>query len=107
MIYHNEIFSEVLIGQPLPGVVKKIRPDGLVDVALQVQGIRNLMNSKEVILDYLKSVGGKSPLGDKSAPVDIRQALQMSKQTFKNAIGILYRERKILISRDGIELVSP
>ncbi|RLA61030.1 MAG: hypothetical protein DRQ89_11940 [Epsilonproteobacteria bacterium] len=106
MIYHNEIFSEIKLGQPLMGVVKKIRPDGLIDSALQVQGIRNLMNSKEVILSYLESVGGKSPLGDKSAPDDIRMALHMSKQTFKNGIGILYRERKITISKDGIELVK-
>jgi len=106
MIYHNEIFSEVVIGMPLPGVVKKIRPDGLIDAALQVQGIRNLMDSKEVILSYLESVGGKSPLHDKSSPDDIREALSMSKQTFKNSIGILYKARKIIISKVGIELVK-
>ena len=105
MIYHNEIFSEIKIGQPLMGVIKKIRPDGLVDCALQVQGIRNLMESRDVIINYLESVGGKSPLGDKSDPQDIREALNMSKQTFKNAIGILYKERKINISKDGIEKV--
>jgi len=103
MIYHNEIFSEIVIGRPIGGVVKKLRPDGLVDCALQVQGIRNLMNSKDVILEYLDSVGGKSPLCDKSDPNDIRQALGMSKQTFKNGIGILYKERKIIITKDGIE----
>jgi predicted RNA-binding protein (virulence factor B family) len=106
MIYHNEIFSEVEIGTPLKGVVKKIRPDGLIDAALQVQGIRNLTNSKEVILGYLEAVGGKSPLNDKSSPDDIREALSMSKQTFKNTIGMLYKARKIKISKDGIELVK-
>lgn len=106
MIYHNEIFTEIVIGRALNGVVKKIRPDGLVDAALQVQGIRNLMDSQEVILNYLESVGGKSPLNDKSSPHDIAEALSMSKQTFKNTIGILYKARKIIISRDGIELVK-
>ncbi len=28
----------------------------------------------------------------------------MSKKTFKNAIGMLYKERRIVIHKDGIEL---
>ncbi|MCK5074137.1 MAG: hypothetical protein KAQ98_11975 [Bacteriovoracaceae bacterium] len=106
MIYHNEIFGKIKIGEPVEGVVKKLRPDGLVDAALQTQGIQNLMNSKDKILAYLEQIGGKSPLHDKSSPQDIREALGMSKQTFKNTIGMLYKERKILILKDGIKLVK-
>jgi predicted RNA-binding protein (virulence factor B family) len=105
MIYHNEIFKEIIIGKPLRGVVKKIREDGLVDCALQVQGVQNLFDSKDVILNFLKENDGKSDLHDKSKPDDIRAALGMSKQTFKNSIGMLYREKKIIIRKDGIELV--
>ena len=105
MIYHNEIFKEIIIGKPLRGVVKKIREDGLVDCALQVQGVQNLFDSKDVILNFLKENDGKSDLHDKSKPDDIRAALGMSKQTFKNSIGMLYREKKIIIKKDGIELV--
>lgn len=104
MIYHNEIFKEVIIGEPIKAVVKKFREDGLVDLALQTQGVQNLIDSKDIILDYLAKNEGKSPLHDKSDPQLIRQTLGMSKQTFKNTIGMLYRDRKIVIKKDGIEL---
>ena len=104
MIYHNEIFKQIKVAEPLEGVVKKLRDDGLVDAALQTQGFQNLMNSKDKILAYLAENGGKSHLHDKSPPKEIRDILGMSKQTFKNTIGMLYRERKIVITKTGIHL---
>ncbi len=105
MIYYNEIFRDIQIGKPIEGVVKKLRDDGLVDAALQVQGFQNLVNSKDKIIAYLKENGGSSHLHDKSPPQEIRETLGMSKQTFKNTIGMLYRERKIVITKSGIKLV--
>lgn len=104
MIYYNEIYDQIIIGKELDGVVKKIRADGLVDASLQVLGIRNVVNSQTKILCHLKEVGGKSHLHDKSSPEEIRTTLNMSKKTFKSSIGMLYRQRKILILKDGIEL---
>ena len=106
MIYHNEIFKNIRIGNEYEGVVKKIRNDGLIDAALQVQGVRNLIDSKDIIIDMLEKRGGKSPLHDKSSPDEIKKVLGMSKQTFKKAIGMLYKERKIIIHKDGIELAE-
>jgi predicted RNA-binding protein (virulence factor B family) len=106
MIYYNEIFQDIYIGEPIEGVVKKLREDGLVDVALQVQGFKNLVNAKEKILAYLKESGGKSTLHDKSSPQEISDILNMSKKTFKSTIGMLYKEQKILINKDGIELIG-
>ena len=105
MIYYNEIFKDIKIGVPLEGVVKKLREDGLVDAALQTQGFQNLVNSKDKILAYLQENDGESHLHDKSTPQEIRDILGMSKQTFKNTIGMLYRERKIVITKTGIKLV--
>lgn len=106
MIYHNEIFiNDIEIGQTLTGFVKNIRPDGLLDCALQAQGIKNSLDSKDVILNFLKNEGGKSSLCDKSHPEEIKESLNMSKQTFKKAIGMLYKEGKILLSKSGIELL--
>ena len=104
MVYHNEIFTEIVLGKIYEGVVKKIRADGLVDCALQAQGIKNLVDSKDIILNYLEKNEGKSDLHDKSTPDAIKKALGMSKQTFKKSIGMLYRDRKIIIKKDGIEL---
>ena len=71
---------------------------------LDFLGFQNLIDSKDKILAYLKENGGKSHLHDKSSPQDIRNTLGMSKQTFKNTIGMLYRERKIVITKNGIHL---
>lgn len=104
MIYHNEIFQKIEIGTSVSGVVKKIRNDGLVDAALQVQGFKNIEDSQKVVLEFLRANGGKANLHDKSSPEEIREKLGMSKKTFKNAIGMLYKERRIVIHKDGIEL---
>lgn len=106
MIYYNEVFKDIYKGKPLEGVVKKIREDGLVDVALQIQGFQNLVNSKDKVLAYLQESGGKSPLHDKSTPDEIGDILNMSKKTFKSTIGMLYKDKKILIHKDGIELIK-
>jgi predicted RNA-binding protein (virulence factor B family) len=106
MIYNSEIFKPVKIGVEIQGFVKKLREDGLVDCALQIQGIKNLDHSTIKIMGMLIKNGGKSRLHDKSSPEDIKFALGMSKKTFKNAIGMLYKKKKILITKDGIEVVK-
>lgn len=104
MIYHNEIFSPIIIGEMYDGVVKKLRTDGLVDAALQIQGIKNLVDAKDKIIEMLEDCNGESFLNDKSTPAEIKRMLGMSKKTFKNALGMLYKERKVLISKEGIKL---
>jgi predicted RNA-binding protein (virulence factor B family) len=103
MIYHSEIFSKIQIGKKYSGVIKKIRKDGLVDAALQTQGINNLYEAKETILNALRSHSDTLPLHDKSTPESIKKMLGMSKKTFKNAIGMLYKERLIKINSDSIQ----
>jgi predicted RNA-binding protein (virulence factor B family) len=104
LIYHNEIYSNVVIGQTYDGYVKKLRDDGFVDVTLQPLGVEQLLNSKDKILDFLSKNDGKSNLHDKSSPEDIKDSLGMSKQAFKRTIGMLYKDRKITINNDGIQL---
>jgi len=106
MLYDNEVFTTIQFNQVYKGVVKKLRDDGLVDAALQVQGVQNLIDSKDKILEILASLGGESPIYDKSSPEAIKSTYFMSKQTFKKAVGMLYRDRKITISKDGIKLVK-
>ena len=106
MIYHSEVFSPVKIGHEVDGYVKKLREDGLVDAALQIQGIKNLDYSKPKIMQYLRANEGKCHLHDKSDPEEIRRVLGMSKKTYKSAIGMLYKDKKIIINNDGIELVK-
>ncbi len=105
-IYQNEIFQPIRIEEEYFGIVKKIRIDGLIDAALQVQGIKNLDQSQKKILNFLKENDGEFSLHDKSTPEEIKYHLAMSKKTFKNAIGMLYKQKKIIISDTGIKLVG-
>ena len=49
---------------------------------------------------YLESVGGKMPFGDKSTPEEISEMFNMSKGSFKRALGTLMKARKIT-QKDG------
>jgi predicted RNA-binding protein (virulence factor B family) len=106
MIYSNETFSHIRMGDTYPAFIKKVRTDGLIDVSLQQQGMTNLRDTTYLILELLEETGGKTFLTDKSTPEEIKSMLGVSKKSFKKAVGILYKERKILITDDGIELTK-
>lgn len=105
LIYSNEVFSKIELDKEITAYVKKIRDDGFVDVALQIQGIKNLDASKKVILNHLFKQNGSTKLNDKSSPEEIKRLLGMSKKTFKSALGMLYKDKMVKLSKDGTELV--
>lgn len=105
LLYNNEVFSDVEEGMKTVGYIKKLREDGKIDVALRPQGFKQVIDEDvEKILAKLKEKGYLL-LTDKSSPESIKFHLQMSKKAFKKAIGKLYKERKIVLTEDGIELV--
>lgn len=106
LVYKNEIFRRINIGNQLKGFVKEIREDNRIDISLQKQGYGNVVSKIDPIVEALQMNGGFLPLNDKSAPDEIYKRMKMSKKTFKKAIGALYRERKIRIEADGIYLVG-
>jgi predicted RNA-binding protein (virulence factor B family) len=61
----------------------------------------------EQIMEQLQAKGGRLPFHDNSLPEEIRENFGMSKKAFKQAIGALFRERRIYIEPDGIRLVGP
>ena len=86
------------------GFIKKIRPDGKIDVSLQKQGFLNVLEKNcSIILNKLERKT-KIFLTDKSSPDDIISQLNMSKKAFKSAIGVLYKKRKININSDHIRI---
>ncbi|WP_150451806.1 CvfB family protein [Arenibacter lacus] len=105
LVYANEVFKKISIGDQINGYIKLIRPDNKIDVSLQPIGYKSLEPAANLIYNKLKAYGGYLELHDKSAPEDIKRVLQMSKKTFKKGIGVLYKERKIEIGTDGIRLV--
>ncbi len=105
LVYFNEVFKRINIGDSLPGCIKHIRPDNKLDISLQPLGTRVLEPAANKIYDVLVANGGYLALHDKSNPEEIREELQMSKKTFKKGIGTLYKARKIEIKEDGIHAI--
>ncbi|MFT5892372.1 MAG: putative RNA-binding protein (virulence factor B family) [Dokdonia sp.] len=102
LIYKEDIFEDIRTGDQLEGWVKKIRPDGKIDIVLQEEGYKSIEPNAQYIYEELTANDGFLPLHDKSAPEDIQTQLGLSKKSFKKAIGTLYRDKKILIKEDGI-----
>lgn len=105
LVFNDDIYKDISVGDRLKGIVKKVRPDNKLDISLNQIGYRNIEPNAEHILNELQDNGGYLPLHDKSNPEDIKHQLQMSKKSFKKAIGTLYKERQITIEADGIRLV--
>jgi len=105
MIFENEIFEAVQIGQKTNGFIKQIRPDGKLDLILQKTGFGNIDPVVEKILDYLKSQGGSMDITDKSPAETIYIKFGVSKRAFKQAIGTLYKKRMIKIEKNQISLI--
>ena len=104
LIYHNEIFSEVNIGELHHATVKTVRADGKIDLVLG-KSTRNRVNDlADDILDYIEECGGRISLNDSSSPEEIRETFQCSKKDFKKAIGALFKAKQIVIENDGIRL---
>jgi predicted RNA-binding protein (virulence factor B family) len=105
LIFKQELFQDISIGDRMKGYVKKIRPDNKLDIGLGKIGYRNIEPNAETIIKELEDNSGYLNLTDKSNPEDIKEILQMSKKSFKKAIGTLYKQRMIEIKDDGIYLV--
>lgn len=107
LIYQNEVFKEVRIGDKMKGYVKRIREDNKLDISLQPIGFDNYKdaNTKSIVMKLLDN-DGFLKLNDKSSPEDIYTNFGISKKAFKKSIGGLYKERKIEFVNDGIKLLD-
>lgn len=104
LIFKDDVFQDLQPGDRLKGWVKKTRPDGKIDITLQRPGYRSIEPNAQDILNEMELKGGFLALTDKSSPDEIQKKLQMSKKSFKKAIGTLYKQREIEIKEDGIYL---
>ncbi|MGB6268011.1 MAG: S1-like domain-containing RNA-binding protein [Olleya sp.] len=104
LIYKDNIFQDISVGDKLKGTVKKIRPGNKLDISLGQIGYRNIEPNADKIMQELEDNSGYLALTDKSNPELIKDQLQMSKKTFKKAIGTLYKQKLIDIKEDGIYL---
>jgi predicted RNA-binding protein (virulence factor B family) len=105
LIFRNDISKPVRTGMHMKGYIYNVREDGKVDVRFEKTGFQKFDDASEFILDLLKKEHVLN-LSDKSDPDDIREKVGMSKKTFKQAIGKLYKARKIELKDDSISLIK-
>jgi predicted RNA-binding protein (virulence factor B family) len=105
LVFRDNAPRTLLYGEKLKGFIKEIRPDR--KIGLSLQPVNSVVRDQltDIILDHLKANGGESPLTDKSEPEEIYFQYKVSKGIYKNALSKLYKERKILITKEKVTLV--
>jgi uncharacterized protein len=106
ILYENEVFGNLSIGQKLKGYIKKVREDGKIDLQLTKPGIERFDDFSEKILEFLRENGGSMKITDSSSPEKIYATFGFSKKNFKKAVGGLYKKQIIVIKDDEITLVQ-
>jgi len=104
ILYKNEVFRPLKIGQKIDGFIKKVRDDKKIDLSLQRPGYTAIDPLSRKIMGALQQRGGFMAVGDKSRPKLIADLFGISKKTFKKGIGNLYKKRLITLEKDGIRL---
>ncbi len=106
MIYKNQLFRPIHIGDRCRGWVRKIAEDMRIDVSLQQQGLAEVESSVVRLEALLTEHGGVLPINDKSDPKDVSRLTGMSKKVFKRALGMLLSKQKVRQTEHGIERIK-
>ena len=104
MIYKNQIFQRISVGDRVEAYVRRITEDNRIDLSLRREGYDGVAASAESVYDLLKSQGGVLEVGDDSTPEAIHAETQMSKKVFKRAVGILLKRGDIVADKYQIRL---
>jgi len=108
LLYSNELFQAIRKGQVIDGYIKRIRADNKIDLSLSKPGFSKskIDAVTEHIIRELEAHDGRLMLTDKSPPKDIYATFGVSKKIFKQAVGALYKQRRISLDGDSINLVE-
>lgn len=105
MLYYNELPHELNIGERYQAKVKRVRPDGKIDLTLGGHVSDRTNDIAQKIMDELEECGGILPVNDHSSPQEISRMFGCSKKDFKKSLGLLFKQKKILIEKDRIQRV--
>ena len=106
LVYKNEIFETIRLGENRKGYIRHIREDGKIDVSLQKQGYEAVTDASDQIMAAIEEDGGVLALGDKSPSEDIQERFGISKKNFKRVLGGLYKAGKIEITDFEVRLIK-
>ena len=104
MLYKNQIFRPVKVGDRMEGFVRRITDDNRIDLTLRQEGYDGVANSADDLLALIKENGGEISIGDNSSPEKVHALTQMSKKVFKRAVGILLKRGAIETDGESIKL---
>lgn len=104
MVYDNQLFRKIAIGERLKGYIRRITEDNRIDVSLQKEGFNEVMDSADRLLELVWQNGGRLPLSDDSTPEEIAAATQMSKKVFKRSLGYLLSRKQVRVEGGSIVL---
>jgi predicted RNA-binding protein (virulence factor B family) len=104
LIFREDAYRPLKIGERLPGFIKSVRQDGKIDLLISQSTLQGNHDLSQQILEHLAGCGGLSTLTDKSNPEDIYRQYSVSKKKYKQALGNLYKDKKIEISTSAIRL---
>lgn len=105
LLFENQVFRPLRVGDKVQAYVRQVRPDGKIDLALQREGRGKVADFSEELLEYIRRNQGRIQLTDKSPAEEIYATFGVSKKTFKQAVGDLYKRRLIRLEADGIRLL--
>jgi len=106
LLYHDSVGVPLVPGQKLKGFVRTVRADGRLDLSLDAAGYQRVRPLKQQIVDALEQNGGQLALDDATPPEVIRERFGCSKNAFKQALGGLYKSRRIAFASPGIQLLD-
>ncbi len=106
MLFENEIFETLSVGDRKKAYIKKIRKDGKLDLSLQPIGKKaNIDIFEDNFLDILKDKSNFIPLNSKSDAKDIMKIFKMSKKNFKRTLTSLITQKKVELFNNGVKLL--
>lgn len=106
LIYKNHVTKILNEGEVMTAFIASVREDGKLDITLEVINDSRYDAAEQKILELLKAHDGFLYVHDKSEPDEIKAILGMSKKTFKQAVGKLYKHRRITLEANGIRLIQ-
>jgi predicted RNA-binding protein (virulence factor B family) len=107
LLFKSEVFQTLQTGQKTSGFIKSIREDKKINLCLQRHERSAQDDLADRILQFLRTHDGVSTLTDNSPPEAIYKQYRVSKGNYKKALGVLFRKRRIELTKEKITLLNP
>lgn len=94
-VHESERKAEPRLGEEVSVRIIEVKEDGTMNASMLPRVYERLSADADQIFAYLQETGGKMPFSDKSTPEEIKDMFNMSKGSFKRALGTLMKAGRI------------